>query len=216
MIVLTAKITLANGEVININQNNILSIDGSISARGDTKQPSYGIISNSGSLSFRDTDFKVLEYANNLLLVEGLTTEIFVKNTLTQKTEKVGEYITKKWNYNNENFVVDVSFGDNLEEMQDVEVEGISYDPRKPYKNFMNMADFYKLLCSKTPSKYRFISFESLSTRIKNILENTIINYDFLFSGNLWRQWTKLCEVCGLYIYKNEDGITTCQYSLGA
>ena len=217
MIVITAKITLANGEEINIDQNNILSIDGSISARGDTKLPSYGIISNSGNLSFRDTNFKVLEYSQQQRLVEGLKTEIFVKNTLNQKTEKIGEYETKTWDYNNENFIVNVFFGDNITNWQNIQIEGINYNVRLVRHPFENMAELYVWLREKTQNfNYNVIAYEDLDNQTKNILENTVINYPLLNEDNLWRQWTKICEVCGLYMYNGENGIIQCKYFLGA
>jgi hypothetical protein len=68
----------------------------------------------------------------------------------------------------------------------------------------------------RTPEKYQMLSFEQLDEKTQNILENTTIDYPLLENGTLWEQWQKLCEVCGLYIYKNNEGKTVCTYTYGS
>lgn len=203
---------------LNINKQNLISLKRSIFERSDYKFPSYGIISNTGNIEFNDLDGEIRDYAEQLILTSDLKVTINLNNTLTKTSEQVGKFETREWNYDNDNRIVSVSLKDNLEEWQDILVEGFSFDPRNPYAVLENgtMENLYKWLWNVTPSKYEMISFDKLDEITKNILKKTKIKYPFLKSGNLWQQWQKLCEVCALYIYKNNEGKTVCAYKLGS
>lgn len=210
---------------IDIDYKNLISINGSIFERGETKLPSYGIISNNGELEFNDIDGEIKDYADLLLVNSDLKVVVTLKNTLANKEEQVGVFQTETWNYDNDNRSVSVSLKDDLEEWQDIQVKGFSYDPREPFKviEYGKMSNVYKWLQQqdengndRTPQKYDMLSFEELDIETQTILENTTIDYPLLEDGTLWEQWTKLCEVCGLYIYKRKDGKTVCSYTYGS
>jgi hypothetical protein len=80
------------------------------------------------------------------------------------------------------------------------------------------MANLYVWLqdSTRTPSKYKMLPFNELDENTRTILMNTRLSYPLLESGTLWEQWTKICEVCGLYIYKNNEGKTVCSYTYGS
>ena len=198
--------------------NNLISLERSIFDRSDTKLPSYGILSNNGNLWFNDTNGAFLTYANAGVLVSGLKVHILLNNTLSKTSEEVGVFETDTWDYDNDNRSVSVSLKDDLVQWQDIYVEGFGYDPRKPNAILTekSMANLYDWLCKKTPSKYKMLAFSELDQETKTILQNTIIDYPFLESGSLWAQWTKLCQVCGLYIYKNNQGQVVCTYTYGS
>ena len=107
-----------------------------------------------------------------------------------------------------------------MEEWQDIIVEGFNYDPREPFMVLTNgsMQDLYNWLQDpqRTPRKYNMLAFYELDEQTREILSNTKIQYPILENGNLWEQWTKLCQVCGLYIYKNIEGRTVCSYTYGS
>ena len=205
---------------IDINYRNLISLNRSITYRGDNKLPSYGIISNTGNLEFNDLDGEIRDYAEQLLLTSDLKVVITLNNTLANTHEQVGVFETRDWQYDNDNRSVSVSLKDDLEEWQDIQVEGFEYDPRKPNAILTekSMANLYVWLqdSERTPSKYKMLSFEDLDGKTQTILTNTTIEYPLLESANLWEQWTKLCEVCGLYIYKNNEGYTVCKYTYGS
>ncbi len=210
---------------IDLNYSNLISLNRSITYRSDNKLPSYGIISNTGNLEFNDLDGEIRDYAEQMLLTSDLKVEIMLNNTLANTHERVGVFETEKWDYDNDNRSVSVSLKDDLEEWQDIQVQGFSYDPRNPKAVLTNgtMADLYKWLQRqdengnyRTPKKYQMLSFEELDTKTQTILENTILDYPLLENGSLWEQWNKLCEVCGLYIYKNNEGKTVCTYTYGS
>lgn len=211
---------------IDIDYRNLISLNRSIIYRGDNKLPSYGIISNTGNIEFNDLTGEIKDYAEQLLLTSDLKVEIMLNNTLANTHEQVGVFETESWNYDNDNRSVSVSLKDDLEEWQDIQIEGFGYDPREPFKVLVSgsMADLYKWLSYgrdengnyRTPSKYKLNNFDTLDEKTKLILENTTIKYPILKSGSLWEQWQKLCEVCGLYIYKNNKGKTICSYTYGS
>jgi hypothetical protein len=203
---------------IEVDYAKLISLDRSIFDRSDTELPSYGIISNSGSLSFNDLNGEIKDYAEQMLLTSDLKVVISLNNTLAKTEQKVGTFETRDWDYDNDNRSVSVSLSDDLEEWQDIQIEGFGYDQRQPYKVLGrgSMADLYDWLHKRTPSKYDMLSYEELDESTKEILYNTTIQYPVLKSGSLWQQWTKLCEVCALYIYKNNDNKTVCSYTYGS
>ena len=217
MITITAQITIS-GETIDFNRRNITSIGSSIFDRSDIKRPSYGIISNTGELEFNDYDGKFLDYAEKGLLTSDLPIVIFLNNTLSKAKQQIATFETREWNYDANNKSVSVTLKDDLEEWQDIQIDGFEYDVRNPNKVLSNktMADLYKWLYNKTPTKYSMKSFDLLDANTKQILNTTIIPFPQLKSATLWTQWTKICVVCGLYIYKNSLGDTTCSYNYGA
>lgn len=214
MITLTAKIYISDTEIIEIDRRNMLSIESSTFDRSDFKLPSFGIISNTGRVEFNDTDGRVLQYAEALRLVKGLRCEITLSNTLVDgANELVGVYETDEWDYDNNSRVVSVSLKDDLEEWQDINVAEISYDPRYPeHKPFRWL---YERLWSLTKVNYSMQSFDELDDKTKAVLQYTYTQYPLLESGSLWQQWTKLCQVCQLHIYKNNNGVVVCRYNGG-
>lgn len=210
---------------IEVDYRNLISLNRSIFYRGDNKFPSYGIISNTGNLEFNDLDGEVRDYAEQMLLTSDLKVEITLNNTLTKTKEKVAVFETRDWDYDNDNRSVSVSLKDDLEEWQDIQVQGFSHDPRNPFSVISDgkMSNLYIWLQGKdekgnyrTPKKYKMFSFAELDEKTQDILDTTIVQYPLLENGTLWQQWQKVCEVCGLYIYKNNEGRTVCTYTYGS
>lgn len=203
---------------INIDRRNLISMSRSIFDRSDLKLPSFGIISNKGEIEFNDGDGRVLAYAEQLLLDSGLECKISLNNTLVEgASQSVAVMETDQWQYDNNNRVVSVTLKDDLEEWQDINVDGINYDPRnaesKPFKWLYEY--LWGLTDKSRKGNYNMLSFSKLNDNTKNILENTYIQYPLLESGTLWQQWTKLCQACQLHIYKNNDGVVICRYNGG-
>lgn len=202
------------GLTIDIDYRNLISISRSIFDRSDLKLPSYGIISNVGDIEFNDNDGEVLDYAEQLLLQKGLSCEVYLNNTLVEGAkELIGVFETDQWEYDSDNRLVRVTIKDDLEEWQDIYVEGISYDPRNAKR--IQMSDIYEYLWEITSKQYDMLSLLDLNVETSRILEYTFIQYPLLKSGTLWQQWQKLCEVCQLHIYKQNDGKITCRYNGG-
>lgn len=229
MITLTAKIYISDTEIIEVDRKNMLSIESSIFDRSDLKLPSFGIISNQGNIEFSDYSGEIRLYAESLKLTSGQKCEIWLNNTLVEGASKmIGQFETNQWDYDNDNRIASVSIKDDLEEWQDTNVESINYDAQNPIAK--NVGFFYDYLWELTSNRsftnkngeqhigkgnYNMLSLNELDNKTKNELNNTYIQYPFLESANLWQQWTKLCHVCRLHIYKNFEGIIVCKYNGG-
>ena len=214
MITLTAEIHLPNGEKIIINNRNLISLSRNIDSQSDLGMVSYGIISSNGSITFNDIDRKILSYADNLLLKKGLNTKIFLNDTLTKKTEQIGDYLTENWNYDSNSYEVSVSLLDGLEEWQDIYTAGVKYDALNNQPKTLEY--FYKYLHGKTPERYKMVDYSRLDEITEARLKSISIVHPFLDNASLWQQWDKICKVGGLYIYKNGKGETICKYRNGS
>lgn len=209
---------------IDVNRRNIISISRDITDRSDLKFPSWGIISNAGNIEFNDIDGNILYYAEAGLLKSGADVKILLNNTLVEGAiEEIGNFKTDTWNYDNDSKVVSVSLKDDLEEWQDINVRAIDYDPRViESKPFRWLYDYLWDITSNRNyqgklgvGNYNMLAFEELDEGTQEVLNNSYIEYPLLESGSLWQQWTKLCQVCQLHIYKNNDGIVVCRYNGG-
>ena len=194
------------------DKRNLISLDSDIKDRSDNGHPSYGIISNGGNLTMIDNTGEIKAYAEFGLLTSDLPVTLYLHDTLSGKKEIIGVFETENWEYNTLNFEVNITLKDNLEELQNINMERINYDPRQPFKEFKTMAKLYQILYSKTPSRYKFPPYELLNDNTRGILSATNFEYPLLEEGSLWEQWRKVCETCQLYIYKANSGDTICNY----
>lgn len=213
MITLTAKIVLEDGTEIAIDKRNILSLEADVIDRSDISLPSWGIISNRGSLTFADYDETVRGYADDLRLSDNAKAVVYLTNTITQSIKEIKNYLTSNWDYDSNNRTVSVSLKDDLEEWQDIAVKGFDYDPRDTISK--NLRFFYEYLHSKTPYQYNFLVFNDLDSKTQEILESTYIKYHLLKDASLWQQWNKLCIVSQAHIFKNDNGNTVFIYNGG-
>lgn len=197
---------------IEINHRNMISIERTIMDRGDIKNASWGIISNTGRIEFNDLDGEVQDYIKSELLVQGLSCVINLHDTLAKNYQQVAQMYTDTWDYDNLNRVVSVTIKDDLEEWQEILVSPILYNPKENEKKPFSY--LYQYLYDKTPSKFAMLSLGELDERTRNLLENAYILYPILKTDNLWRMWEKMCIACQLYIYK-ESGRTKCYYDGG-
>lgn len=194
---------------IEIDRKTLLHYDSSIFDRSNINYPSYGIMSNGGSITLADYDEQILDLITQKILHSGISVEVFLTNTLTDKSEQLAKLSITELKYDNDNRSVDLQLKDSLEEWQELNVEAIYYNPAKP--TTQNCKWLYDYLYSKTPQKYSMLSFIELDKETKNILTNTIIQYPLLESDNLWNEWDKLCQLCHLNIFVNESGRTICK-----
>ena len=178
------------------DRRNLLSISAPIKDRSDNEQPSYGIISNAGTLSLVDGTREIKEYARLGLLTSDLDVQLWLEDTQSKKKQSLGKFKTDKWSYDNINFEVTIDFKDNLEEWQSILISSTDLTFNKTAKNL------YDELLELTPSKY---IFEALSTETKNIFNNIYIPYFYYEKGSLWEQWNKLCYLTLSNLYKNEN-----------
>lgn len=197
---------------IEIDRKNVQSLECSIFDRADISMPSFGIISNTGNIAFNDVDGEVRDYAEQQILKSGLNVTISLNNTLTKASQTVAVLKTADWDYDSYNRAVTVSLKDDLEEWQEINIAEIYFDLKSQQSKTLKY--FYEYLHERTPSQYNMLSFNELDSKTQDILQNTTIRYPYLEKGTLWQQWSKLCEVAQLHIYK-ENNRTICVYNEG-
>lgn len=198
--------------IVNINKFNLKSIDTKTVDRADTSLPSYGVISNSGSIEFYDTNGEIADYAEMQILKSGLKTSIYLNNTLAKSSQLIAELSTADWEYDSYNKLVKVSLKDDLEEWQEINIGGFYFD-------FTNIAvkplkEYYIYLYNQTPQKFAMYSYDELSEQTKLILTDTKIKFPYLENDKLWNQWDKICKLAQLHIYKYKNR-TMCTYNEG-
>lgn len=196
---------------IELDDTNLLDFERAIMDRSDIKRPSFGIISNTGSLSFIDKDGEVKDYIAQQIISSQNVISAYLVNTETNAREQIAYFNTEQWSYNNSQSLVNVSLKDDLEEWQDINVPAVEYTPTVSTPKTAEW--FYKYLYEKTPEKYKMLAFDELDNETKAVLRSTTIQYPLLESASLWAQWDKLCQLCFLQIYKRNDGRTVCKYS---
>lgn len=188
---------------IHLDYRQITDISGGVVTQSDFRKPSYGIVSNSGTISFNDFYNEIRDYIELGLLKKGALVNIWIENSLVKSQKyQVCEMYTDKWTYDEENKSVTVSLVDGLEKMQDIEFEGIAYYPRttiaKTYR------EIYDILVEKT---------KSFGFKINTVVPNYIFDwknpYPYMKSSSLWSAWQRFAESMCLKIYKNSNGELT-------
>ena len=196
-----------------IDYKSLIDVSGKITDRSDISTFSFGVVSNGSDINFRDiydsgNSRWVFDYlAEKKALIEGITIHLYILNTLTKNSEMVGEFKTDEWDYDSETRQVSVSFKDELEEWQDIEVEAEYPDPTN-YNNSKNLEYFYNKLYNITKAKgYNISKFDDLDPATKTRIKNLWVNVAILKSGNLWGQWNKFCAFAQCHLLKVKDDI---------
>ena len=178
------------------NRQNMLSLSAPIKDRSDNEQPSYGIISNAGSLSLVDGTGEIKEYARMGLLTTDLDVSLTLEDTITKKHQSIGKFKTNKWSYDNMNYEVTIELKDDIERLQNIKYSG---DPLAGNRTFISI--YWNLIIGLSSYGYTIIT----DGFARSILDNISGNHIYLDSGTYWEQLTKFCDIVGLHIYENEN-----------
>jgi hypothetical protein len=197
MINLSAKIYVSDGHIIEVNADNMVSLQNAISDREKANLPSWGIVSNGGKISFYDTNSEVIRLIEKNGISKFSRVKIYLTNTLANITKNLGEFYTSKWNYDNDSRLVDITIKDDLEEWQEVVIS-------QAYKmsNFTYLELYYQLV-SHTPAKFIISTDAKTLEYLSTITESNPSN---LVGDTLWARWQQFAEATMLHIYKNSKG----------
>ena len=199
---------------LEITQKNLESFSSNIMDRQSAEYPTYGLISNSANLSFYDFDESALDLIITKVLHSGAKVSVGLGDDETVVNEQICEMEIRELSYDNNNRKVDITMKDNLEDMQNINVSAINYDQR--YSHSQTAEWYYRYLYNITVdlNKYTILSFEELDNGTKFVLTNTVIKYPLLESGNLWDSWDKLCQLCLLHMYIDNENRIVVKYSI--
>lgn len=187
---------------VELNYRRLISLSFNEKKRADFDLPSWGIISNSGNLSFNDPYGEIIDYANKGLLRKRAKIQIDLYNSLgvTKKSRKLGEFYSNTWNYDNNNHSVNLSFADDLISWQDIYSGGYPLQETKE----MSAYELYKLLEAEANEyDYYFAITEQAEARIKE----RNIGAPFIEAGTLWQQWDRFSNALALQIYKKNEKV---------
>ena len=179
------------------NRQNMLSLSAPIKDRSDNEQPSYGIISNAGSLSIVDGTGEIKEYARMGLLTTDLDVSLTLEDTITKKHQSIGKFKTNKWSYNNMNYEVSIELKDDLEYWQNIKIKS-----QELIRN-QNALKLYNDLLSFIPSKYEV---QGLTQKQLNYIEKIEMPCYYWDSKSLWELWNDFFFFSLSKMYENEEG----------
>ena len=189
---------------IPIDYSALKDIHISHSDRADNETPSFGIISNGGSMTILDRSGLLKQVAEAHLLSGENKVSFALTDTLSKKSKNVGTYQIIDWDYDVENLEVRLQFDDLLEELQNINFVGIDLtrDKSGELKKGRVAYELYNILNSATPRKFMTPSSSM------NKMTTVKINNFYLEPTNLWRAWNKLAEIVQAHIYQDFDGNT--------
>lgn len=196
MITVKVEIKISDDIKIELDSRSIIDIDLQLYDREDNSNPSFGIRSNSGNLVFTDYNQTVLEYANKGMLSGYKPITITLYNTLNNSCKSEYGFFAYDWDYDNDSREVTVTYGDKLQDMQNINIVGVNWIVNG------TMKDLYKAIFNNTQSaSFGFETFEDLDEETQHFLENTKCEYLYLEKSSLWDAWNKLATVCMSIIY---------------
>lgn len=170
-----------------VDEKNLDSFTYSLYDRENNDEPSYGVVSNSGTLSFVDSTREVLDYITSGLIGEDLKVSLYVKNTSTNKEEMFVKCYSDDWTYDNDNFVVEITLKDIAERMQKNFIS-------VPFTARMTGAQIYEILKAAAENIIKIRPFDELDVITKNTLYGyTFINF-YIDNCSLWEAYNMLCK----------------------
>lgn len=185
-----------------ITDKKMISCEFELNEKADPTLPSFGVISNDGSIEFRDYDGSFLELIEQGRLKDKKEVVFELENTYDKKKREISTFLTSDVQYDDDSQIADIQLIDNLVAMQDVK------DVRVYLQKNKTMLDVYHTLVElSTPLGYTFADIDNDEefADLKSYLTNITLQYFFLQRDTLWAQWQKFCEATGLYMYINKE-----------
>lgn len=203
MVFLSATITLSNQNKLEISQN-LSNIEFTSRDRRDAQLPSWGIMSNSGTLEARDDNGVLKQYAKDGLL-ENATIDIYLN--VNSRKEHKGKFVITSAEKNRLNGFVKLEFEDILKLWQTKEMPQYYYPifPRNIY-----VKDILESIAEEAN-----ITINYADSATEQRLRVLSIVYPKIEEGSLWAQMTKICEVGSCYIYSDDNGVPNIYYGGG-
>lgn len=179
-----------------IDESRMMNCEFELREKADETLPCFGVISNSGSVEFKDYDGKFSAMIDDGALLEKKKVTFYLENTYNKTKQAISTFLTESVDYDEDNATCNISCVDNLVAWQDIK------DVRIYLQSNKTMLDVYYELIRYTPENY---TFENLEDNIIEYLGKIYLPYFFLDKDTLWAQWQKFCSATGLYLYINKE-----------
>ena len=176
-----------------VDEKTLDSFTYSLYDRASNDEPSYGVISNSGVLSFVDSTGEILDYIQMKIILKDSQVEIYAINTITQKKELFVKGIIGEVSYDNDNFVVEVTIRDIIEKLQTTNFN-------LPFAESIGIETIITQINDVMPSNITVKFDAETASNIQNMLDSGIKNVYF-DTGSLWDFLQNLCTTFNLICY---------------
>ena len=174
---------------LSFNQfNGLLSFVRGSQNMQDNTTPSYGAISQYGSVKIADYTGEINELEELNLLTSGIKIKLYMDNEL------VGDYLFDTFEKENKT-TYNIQLNDEIINWNDILV-----DEQKLQEN-KTAYDLYLFLKNLYSADY-----EDLSNEMILYLQSILIKYFYLESGTLFEQWNKFCDITQILICKKQNG----------
>lgn len=193
---------------LDIDKNSLINIEFSGRDRTDPTTISWGIVSNTGTVSFLDNNKYVETLKKNGDLL-GSKIEIYLRNKY--RDELIGTFYITDGKTTKSDSTVELNFADKLEDWQQVEIletELISYSEMS-ITNIMEYAE--RLQKSGLLNITMYFADQETETR----WSKTWVIHPILETSSYWAFLTKCCELTGSYICIDEKGRALIKYDGG-
>lgn len=192
-----------------LDQTNLISIDLECYDRDDLSKPSWGIIANGGSVEFVDYDGTIAGYAEDNVFKNNYPIRFYLIDDDGNETI-VATKFTKHWEYDNDNYHVQVELGDvELEGFQDVQIEAI---PLSLENKNINMVSFLEQIFLY----YNFAYMPKRDTTCKNHLTSMKAKYFYTTEDcSLWTLLNDFCKAVNTHVFVDRNGDIVMRYNGG-
>lgn len=186
------------GKILNLNFTN--------SDRADQGTVSFGIHSNSGSLSFIDEGnvVKALKTSNMLF---GSKIQIFLENSI--RNMLIGTFYISDGTYSQQGGKVELQYADRLQEWQDVSVADMGLLSNTE----MNIEEVRAAVALSVDGLNITTYYADDETRSR--WAKIWIKFPMVKASSFWAFMTKCCELTGSYISCDEEGRAVIAYGGG-
>lgn len=180
-----------------VDEKNLDSFTYSLYDREHNDEPSYGVVSNSGTLSFVDSTGEVLDLIQTKSMRFNSPIEIYITNTISGKRELFVKGITGELSYDNDNFVVDLTIKDVIEKLQTINFN-------IPFTLEIDIDDIIAQVNNVVPDNLTVKFDAKTRENIINMLYDKINNvyYD---TGSVWDFLQNICAAFNLICYSKSS-----------
>lgn len=190
-----------------VDDKNLDSFTYSLYDRENNDEPSYGVVSNSGTLSFVDSTGEILGYANMRLLKDLTGVEICVSNSITKESHVFIKAFTQEWEYDNDSRVVTLTIEDGLSAvLQNIPFYNELFQAPKSTGDIA-FVEIYNDIYDKVPSYFSMPSYDELNADVKSLIENISADSYKPEEENLWSAIDAFAKAVGLHIYYDNNKI---------
>lgn len=197
---------LYNRIIYSIDNKNLISFNVNIYDREYNDKPSWGIISNNGSVEFNDANDIMFNFLCSSQDRHGKKVEFEIKNTDLDNTNNVLVMYSTDFSYDIDGKMVQLSFADALIELQDTYISGINYGNSYTGKA---MYEYLMGLTVNASNKITMKEFNDLDNETKTYLNSYTgrLITCVIESDSLWNIWDNFCNIYGCHMACDNNGV---------